>query len=40
MRVFELFEDRDVVELDIQVLIDRLEGAPNRNVILELNGHN
>ena len=37
--VFELVEHSDVVELDVQVLVDGLEGAANRNVVLELNGH-
>ena len=29
VRVFELFEHGDVVELDVQVLVDRFEGASN-----------
>ena len=29
VRVFKLFEHGDVVELDVQVLVDRFEGASN-----------
>lgn len=36
MGVFQLFDDRDVVELYVEELIDALEGAANRNVVLEL----
>jgi hypothetical protein len=38
MRVFELFEHNDVVELNVQVLINGFEGAADRNVVLKLNG--
>jgi len=36
MRVFELLEHGDVVELDVQILVDGFEGAADRDVILEL----
>lgn len=35
--IAELVQDRDVVKLDIQVLIDTLECASYRDVVLELN---
>ena len=39
VRVFELLEHSDVVELDIEVLVDRFEGSSDRDVVLELNGY-
>jgi hypothetical protein len=39
VRVLELVEYGDVIELYVQVLINRFEGAPDRNVVLELNCH-
>jgi len=39
VRVFELVEYSDVIELYVQVLVNRFEGAPDRNVVLELNCH-
>lgn len=38
MRVFQLFHHLDVIELDVQELIDRLQGSPDRDVILEFDG--
>lgn len=36
MGVLELLDDGDVVELDVEELVDALEGAADRDVILEL----
>ena len=38
MRVLELLEDLDVVELDVEVLVDALEDAADLDVVLELDG--
>lgn len=38
VRVLDLLLDRDVVELDVEVLVDRLEGARDLDVVLELDG--
>lgn len=38
MRVFDLIHHLNVIELDVQELVDRLEGAADRDVILELHG--
>jgi hypothetical protein len=38
MRVFVQIEDVDIVELNVEVLIDRLQGSADTNVILELYG--
>ena len=34
--VFELLDDGDVLELDVEVLVDALEDAPDLDVVLEL----
>lgn len=39
VRVLELVEYGDVIEFYVQVLVNRFEGAPDRNVVLELNCH-
>jgi hypothetical protein len=39
VRVLELVKYGDVVELYVQILVNRFEGSPNRNVVLELNCH-
>ena len=39
MRVLELVQYGDVIELYVQVLVNRFEGAPDRNVVFELNCH-
>jgi hypothetical protein len=39
VRVLELVQYGDVVELYVQVLVNGFEGAPDRNVIFELNCH-
>ena len=36
MRVLELLDDLDVVELDIEVLVDALEDAADLDVVFEL----
>lgn len=36
MRVLELLDDLDVVELDVEVLVDALEHAADLDVILQL----
>ncbi len=38
VRVLELIYDRNVIKLDVQVLIHALEGAAQANVVLQLNG--
>ena len=38
MRIFQFFHHLYIIELDVQKLIDRLEGAPNLYIILELYG--
>jgi hypothetical protein len=38
VRVLELLEDLDVVELDVEVLVDALEDAADLDVVLELDG--
>lgn len=38
MRIFELLDDLDVIELDIEVLIYALENTLELDVVLELNG--
>lgn len=37
MGILEIVDDADVVELDVEVLIDALEGTADLDVILELN---
>ena len=39
MRVLVQIKDIDIIELYVQVLVDGFEGAPDPNIILELNGH-
>lgn len=36
VRILELFDDLDVVELDVEELVDALEHAPDLDVVLEL----
>ena len=36
VRVLELLDDLDVVELDVEELVDALEHAPDLDVVLEL----
>lgn len=36
MRILELLEHLDVVELDVEVLVDALEDAADLDVVLEL----
>lgn len=38
MRVLDLVDDGDVVELDVEVLVDALERAADLDVVLELDG--
>ena len=38
MRVLQLLDDGDVIELDVEVLVDALEGAAKLDVVLELDG--
>ncbi len=38
MRVPELVEHGDVVELDVEVLVDGLEGAADGDVVFQLDG--
>ena len=39
MRVLDLLDDLDVVKLNVEKLVDGLEGAADGDVVLELNGH-
>lgn len=39
MWIFALFQHLNVVQLDVQILVDRLEGTADRDVVLELHGH-
>ncbi|KAK6841858.1 DNA repair protein pso2 [Apiospora arundinis] len=39
VRVLELLEDLDIIELDVEVLVNALQGSPDLNVILELDGY-
>lgn len=39
MGVLPLLHHRDIVQLDIQKLVDGLEGPPDGEVVLELNRH-
>jgi hypothetical protein len=39
MRVLELLDDLDVVQLDVEVLVHALERAPDLDVVLELYRH-
>lgn len=36
MRVFELFDHLNIVQLDIEKLVNRFESTTNRDVVLEL----
>lgn len=36
MGILDLLDDADVLQLDVQVLVDALEGAPDLYVVLEL----
>lgn len=38
MGVLDLLHDLDVVELDVEILVDALEGALQLYIVLELNG--
>jgi len=38
MRVFQLIHNRDVVQLDIQILIHALQCPTDRDVVLEFDG--
>ena len=39
MWVFDLFDDFNIIKLNIQKLIHRLESAANRYIVFELNRH-
>lgn len=36
--VLELLDYRDIIKLDVEILVDALEGAPQLDVVLELDG--
>ena len=36
VRVLEVVQNGDIVELDVEVLVDALQGSADRDVILEL----
>lgn len=38
VRVLEVVQNGDIVELDVEVLVDALQSSTDRNVILELHG--
>ncbi len=39
MRILQLILQLNIIQLDIQELVDRFEGAFDRDVVLELDGH-
>lgn len=39
MRVLQLLHDRDIVQLDVEVLVHALQRAAHRDVVLELHRH-
>jgi hypothetical protein len=39
VRVFQLVQHGDVVELDVQVLVDGFKGAADGNVVFKLDGY-
>ena len=39
MWVFQLLNDANVIELDIQELVDALEGPADRDIVLQLHGY-
>ena len=39
VRVFQFLDDLDIVELDVEELIDRLERASDLNIVLQLDRH-
>ena len=39
MRVLHFLLHGDVIELDIEVLVDRLQGAADANVVFEFDGY-
>lgn len=39
MRIFELLDDLYVIQLDVEVLVDTLQHAPDLNVVLQLDRH-
>ena len=39
MRVFQLLDDVDVVQFDVEILINRLECASDLNIVLQLHRH-
>jgi len=38
MWVFQLFHHRDIIQLDVEVLVHALQRAANRDIVLELDG--
>ena len=38
MRIFELFHHLYIIELDVEVLVDRFQGSTDLYVVLELDG--
>jgi len=38
MRVLQLLDNRNVIELDVEVLVDALEHAADLDVVFELDG--
>ena len=38
VRILEVLNHRDVVQLDVEVLVDRFEGAADLDIVLELDG--
>lgn len=39
MRVLDLFHNLNIIELDVEILIDRLQRATDADVIFELDGY-
>ncbi len=38
MRILQLFHHLYIIELDVEVLIDRFKSSPYLNIVLELDG--
>jgi len=39
MWILQLINNRDIIEFDVEVLVDALEGAADGDVVFELDGH-
>jgi hypothetical protein len=39
MRIAQFVQNRDIIELDVEILVDRFQGAADRDVVLEFYGY-